>query len=271
MQKEIEDLTHHSCNANGFFFFFPFRGEQYSCTTHYWAGLEVWEVPPQLVSLFDRCLDNHIAMQRDRPTSNTRALIVDDPLIEEGRETVKTKWRNDFRHKRHHNPGLVEHLDRLEAGMNDPEDVNAEYYEIIWKDAVNSLKILYSERPPNLDDQDEVDAFVDNHLVAVREAYDKVEGGKQKSRHTKERAKLRKQVASSMQVNANLQKLRQSPLARDQKQVYEDALKDIEARTRRKLFKDDDEEEEEEEEPAATGGTTAQSPPPPPPPAGGQA
>ena len=210
-------------------------------------------MPPQLVSMFDRCLDNHISMQRDRPTSSTRALIVDDPLIEEGREAVKTKWRNDFRHKRHHNPGLVEHLERLEAGMNDPEDVNAEYYEIVWKDAVNSLKILYSVKPPNLDNQEEVDEFVDQYLLTVRAAYDKVEGGKEKSRTTKERAKLRKQVASSMQVNANLQKLKQSPLARNQSQVYEDALRDMEAKAKRRLFAGQEEEEEEEQQQHASG------------------
>lgn len=162
--------------------------------------------------------------------------MIEDPDIEESKESVVRKWRNDFRNKRHHNIGIKEHLDTLYKKANDYEDEWHQYYELLWKDAINTCKVVYNVKPPDMNNEEAMDDFITEYLELVRHEFDAKEEVKEKTKRKKGIGKLAKSVSSQMQVQKDMEKLRQSPLARTQKRVYEEALQDVGSRAKKRLF-----------------------------------
>ncbi len=126
----------------------------------------VWELHPNFTQLFYDCLSNHIDMQID---PNTVYRPKGDVTID-SRQDMIAQWRCSFRFMR--TEWKKPFLESARRKMEDDGDELNEFYRLLYLDAKSSLKVLYNVRPPqDLNDLDEVDAWVDENIDAVQAAH----------------------------------------------------------------------------------------------------
>ncbi len=175
---------------------------------HYYMGQEVYHLVPEFTQFFYDCLDSHVARQNDPTITQDK---IDQKITNV--EAIRKQFKRDFVNAR--NLWKEDLLPEIEKMRDDPLNDNNAYWDIVYKDAKHSLKILYDVTPPDLNDEYAVVQFVDEHKNTIDVLYslrDKssVEGVKKRrenkirKRHAQEAAALKQIENQSPQAQAIL-------------------------------------------------------------------
>ncbi len=157
----------------------------------YWAGLQVWEVMPELQDFAEDMIAEHYNKQTAQPIPRNDFM---DPVIRSKSEAIKSLEKY-FTNKRDRRFAL--HIAELRDKAEDPADEYAEYWGLQFMESQNLKKFLYDEKPPEVADVDARKEFCDKWYDRIKAECDRSEDAKAKAAETVALRKVTKEVEDS--------------------------------------------------------------------------
>ncbi len=215
------------------------RTDRYEPGPKFYLGESVWQLPWSMTEFYASAVESHKNFQMSQAS-------VPDATLSSKEETMIEKWKKDFTNRR--SAKRQELIETLEIVASDPDNPLCMYSEMVVMDGKNTLKVLFFEEQPNLNDKKAVDDFVGKHYDLVLKKHEEAETKKQSIRDAKakkkkkaddtEKALKEARISSGLEAGSPRVAMNQDILMKAAETVRKQAADRAKGQARRDLAKD---------------------------------